>query len=349
MFMGYHVHFKCIQKYPIRANFNPLLDPETIKLVEETMEKYSLMDYFLQLQIPFVADAALRHALDRIFSLHGRSSIKSICTDHNFTCLGKRAAKKFIIYLGDNRLVNELDSTMKEAEKAFSTFFKNQEVEEVDRDLIGQLKFPNWNQMSEETKQNATLRYGKIPKLKEIRFRNPQERSQGLLTWMPLLRRIQADEDHELHSFVEPLHLKEENHKFLIALHKLQTHLLQQIDYYEGNDTFQTTDSLNSMLFCFEFSLDFDRTITCKYEVATKMALFDCLCEQLFSHTAKKTESGYEWEKCSVPERIGRMDKIGMFAFRSRQNLKLNRLSKMLGDAGKKNRQYKPKFEVSSI
>ena len=318
-------------------------------MIEEILTKYNLLEQFLNLQVPFIADAALRWALDRIFILHDRSSLKSICTDHNFTNLGKRATKKIIIYLGDDRLLNELEWTLREAEKAFSTFFKNQEVESQDRDFIGRLKFSNWDEITEESRNNATLRYEKIPKLKDIRFRNPQERSQGLLTWMPLLRRIQENEDHELHSFVGPLNIEEDNHKFLIALHKMQTHLVQQIDYYESNNTFQATDSLNSMLFCFEFSLDFDRATTCKFEVAVKMALFDCLCEQLFSHTAKKTQSGYVWDKNGVPQRIGRMDKIGMFAFRSYQNLKLNRLSKMLRDAGKKNRQFKPKFDVSKI
>ena len=318
-----------------------------MRFVEEALTKYNLRDQFLKLQIPFVADALLRFALERLFADHDRLSIKSICTDHNFTNLGKRTMKKMHVYLGDDKLLKELDSTLQDAEKAFSTFFKNKEVEEKDREFIGETLVQGWNSMSQESKDNQKLRYGKIPKLKAIRFRNPQERSQGLLTWMPLLRRIQADEEHELHSFVDPLHIEEENHKFLIAVHKMQTNLLQQINHYEGNDTFQTTESLNSMLFCFQFALDFDRTSTCKYEVAAKMALFDCLCEQLFSHTADKTDSGYIWKKNSVPSRIGRMDKIGMFAFRSLQNLRLNRLSKMLREASKKNRQFKPKFDVS--
>ena len=318
-----------------------------MKFVEETLVKYKIRDQFLKLQVPFVADAQLRSALERIFAQNERMSLKSICTDHNFTNLGKRTMKKIHIYLGSDQLLKELDLTLKDAEKAFSTFFKNKEVEEEDREFVGETLVKAWGSMSDESKKDYKLRYAKIPKLKEIRFRNPQERSEGLLTWMPLLRRIKADKEHEFHSFVEPLHIEEENHKFLIAVHKMQTNLLQQINYYEEKNTFQATDSLNSMLFCFQFALDFDRSSTCKYEVAAKMALFDCLCEQLFSHTAEKSDSGYIWKKNSVPSRIGRMDKIGMFAFRSLQSLKLNRLSKMLREAGKKNRQFKAKFDVS--
>ena len=321
---------------------------ETNRLVEKTLKDYDLFDMFLKLQIPFVADAALRGAVERLFTSNDRISLRSICTDHNFTNLGKRAIQKIHVYLGSDTLLKELDSTLQEAERAFSAFFKNKEVEFEDRELIGQLQIQNWQNLTIEQKAEAKLHYEKIPKLKAIRFRNPQERTQALLTWMPLLRRIQGDTDHELHSFVEKLPIAEKNHKFLEAVHKLRTHLLQQIDYYEGNDTFQSTDSLNSMLFCFKFALDFDRSTTCQYEVAAKMSLFDCLCEQLFSHTAEKTDSGYIWEKNSVPARIGRLDKIGMFAFRSRQNLKLNRLSKMLKTAGKKNRQFKAKFDVSN-
>lgn len=326
---------------------NPFKDPQTLRFVKEALAKYNLMDQFLKLQIPFVADALLRFALERLFSDQDRLSIKSICTDHNFTNLGKRTLKKMHVYLGDDKLLKELDSTLQDAEKAFSTFFKNREVEEQDREFIGEITIKGWNTMTQESKDSCELRYGKIPKLKAIRFRNPQERSQGLLTWMPLLRRIQTDDEHELHSFVDSLHIEEDNHKFLIAVHQMQTNLLQQINHYEGNDTYQTTESLNSMLFCFQFALDFDRISTNKYEVAAKMALFDCLCEQLFSHTAEKTDSGYIWKKCSVPERIGRMDKIGMFAFRSLQNLRLKKLSKLLREASKKNRQFKQKFDVS--
>lgn len=338
-------------RFPITLAYLPTNDAawrETNRLVEETLKKYDLFDMFLKLQIPFVADALLRGAVERLFTSNERISLRSICTDHNFTNLGKRAMQKMYVYLGNDILLKQLDSTLQEAEKAFAAFFKNKEVELEDREFIGQIQIPNWESLTIEQKAEAKLKYEKIPKLKAIRFRNPQERTQALLTWMPLLRRIQVNKEHELHSFVEKLPIAEKNQKFIEAVHKLQTHLLQQIDYYEGNNTFQSTDSLNSMIFCFQFALDFDRSTTCQYEVAAKMSLFDCLCEQLFSHTAEKTDSGYIWEKNSVPTRIGRLDKIGMFAFRSRQDLTLKRLSKMLKTASKKNRQFKAKFDVSN-
>ena len=133
---------------------NTFKDPQTLRFVKEALAKYNLMDQFLKLQIPFVADALLRFALERLFSDQDRLSIKSICTDHNFTNLGKRTLKKMHVYLGDDKLLKELDSTLQDAEKAFSTFFKNKEVEEQDREFVGETTIKGWNTMTQESKDS---------------------------------------------------------------------------------------------------------------------------------------------------------------------------------------------------
>ena len=323
-------------------------DFETIRLVEETFEDLDLMESFKNLEIPMTSDAQLRHALEKIYNKHLIPALNAICTSHNLTNLGKNALIHLKEYLANSEdFLRQHNINLEIAGKKLENHFKSLEVADIDREHVGELSVPNWSTMSETERKNTKLNYLPIPKEFGIRFRNGYQRTAGLFSRIQELQRIKSNARHPLDDLVEDLDVGPMQMQFLKALYAMQKHLVGLIDYYESNSTFQSTDTINSLLYGFDFCLDIDKNENNKFEIATKLALLDALTEQLTSHRAIKRDGKWIWKKTSKPTRIRRFDKIGTFAFPSMQRLQLNRLMKKLKLASKKFRSLKTKFQVN--
>ena len=323
-------------------------DIETFKLVTETFEEYDLLEPFKKLQVPICTDAQLRSAVNKLYEHFDLEPLKAICSCHNLTNLGKNCLKNLPKYLDEApSLLQQTKINTNVAGKELDSHFKNIELNSLDRDHIGELLYPNWLTMTEDERNGANLKYQKIPKEFEIRFRNAFERTLGLLSRLPELERIKSNIYHPLHHLTSELNIDQNHTQFLMAVYKMEKHLIQLIDYYESNSTFQSTDSINSLIFGFEFCLDIDRNRDNRYEVAIKMCLLDELTAQLCSHKAIKEKGTWKWKKNSVPTRIGRLDKIGLFAFAGDQQLMLNRLIRMIRKAKNSYKPLRGKFEVN--
>lgn len=325
-------------------------DAETIKLVEETFEKLDLLESFKNLEIPITSDAQLRGALEKIYDKHLIPSINAICTTHNLTNLGKNALIHLAEYLDNSEMfLEQHEINLEIAGKKLENHFKSLEVSGVDREFVGELTKPNWNSMSDDQKQNEKLKYLPIPKVFQIRFRNSYQRTAGLYSRIQELERIKSNARHPLHYLVEDLDVGPSQIQFLKALYDMQKHLIGLIDYYESNSTFQSTDTINSLQFGFDFCLEIDKNKNNKFEIAIKMALLDALTEQMTGYRATQRKKDWIWKKTAKPIRIRRLDKIGAFAFPSMQRLQLNRLINKLRHASKQSKSLKPKFQVNII
>ena len=322
-------------------------DEETLKLVTETFDEFDLLEPFKRLQIPICTDAALRFAVNKIFDHYELDPLKSICTCHNLTNLGKNCLKNLPKYLDDaNSLLSQAKQNTNIAGKEFENHFKEIEVNPLDRNYLGELLYENWWEKTDTERQNSNLQYQKIPSEFSIRFRNAFERTKGLVSRLPELERIKSNIHHPLHHLTFELDIDKQNKDFLFAVYKMEKHLIQLIEYYESNSTFQSTDSINSLIYGFEFCLNLDRKKDNQYDIAIKMCLLDELTAQLCSHKAIHKDGVWKWTKSGVPTRIGRLDKIGLFAFPGDQKLMLNRLMKMLREAKKSFKALRGKFQV---
>ena len=322
-------------------------DEETIILLEECFRKYNLLGSFKKLQIPMTTDAQLRHAIKKLYNRHNVDDLKSICTCHNLGNLGKACLRHLPMYLDDSEeLVDQLETNLDIAGKALDNYFQTLEVHPADRNLVGELSITNWNDLNEQERNSKKISYLPIPKKFEIRFRNAQERTMGLLSRWQELERIKSDYFHPMHALAENLDVGSSQFQFLKAIHDMRTHLVQLIDYYESDTNFQSTETINSIIYGYEFALELKNCN--KYELGVKLALVDGLTEQLCSHKAIENKKGtWEWKKSSVPTRVGRLDKIGAFAFPGEQKLLLPRLKKRLREAKQQQIQYKSKFQVN--
>ena len=324
-------------------------DPETVKLIEDTFRDLDLLDSFESLDIPITSDAGMRTAIEKLYVKHLIPSLNAICTAHNLTNLSKNLLIHLKEYLENaDEYIQQHQVNIEIAGKKLENHFKELEVAAVDREHVGELTYPNWNSMSEEEKNNSKLKYLPIPKEFKVRFRNAFERTQGLYSRIQELERIKSNASHPLHDLVDDLDVGPSQNQFLKALYETQKHLIRLVDYYERNDTFQSTDSLNSLLFGFDFCLDMEKNKNNKYEIAIRLAFLDALSEQMTSHRAAKRNGNWIWLKTSKPTRMRRFDKIGAFAFPSMQRLQLNRLMKKLRLAGKQFKSLKKKFQVNS-
>ena len=229
--------------------------------------------------------------------------------------------------------------------RSLDNYFNKLQVNQLDRHHIGELVHKNWNSMDESEQSSKSLKYLSIPTEFTVRFRNSHEQTFGLLSRWHELERIKSNIHHPMHRLVETFDSGEDHFKFLKAIHEMRAHLIQLVNYYEQKDNFQSTETINSLIFGFEFALNLSNCD--QFATAVKISLLDCLTEQLCSHKAIKNQSGaWIWKKCTVPTRIRRMDKVGAFAFPGEQKLILPRLRKKIKQAKKHCRQYKSKFQV---
>ena len=297
-------------------------DEETVILVEECFEKYALADPFKQMHIPFVTDAQLRFAIERVYERANIDSLKSICYCHNFGNLDKACLRHLPIYLDDSADQKEQLKKNFEIAKDLDNYFNALEVNKNDRELVGNLSIPNWKELSEDERNSTKLKYQPIPNIFDVRFRNQFQRIKGLLSRWYELERIKSNFNHPMHNLVSDLDVSQKTFQYLNALFDMREHLIRLIDYYEKDSNFQSTESINSMLYLFEYALDLENAN--KYEIAIKMAFLDGLTEQFVSHRAQPNDDGtWSWLKSRVPTRIGRIDKIGAFAFPGNQKLLL--------------------------
>ena len=304
-------------------------DDTTILLVKETFEEYGLTDAFKNLQLPICTDGQLRHAVTRLFKDENLDPLKSICTCHNLGNLGKNCLDHLPHYLDDcNALLRQNTINTRIASNDLANHFNGLEVHDLDTDHVGEIMFEDWSSMSTDQRQNAKLKYQKIPGEFAIRFRNSYERSKGLLSRFQELERIKSDFSHPVHNLADNMDVGSDQRQLLQAIYNMQKHIVHLINYYESDSTFQSTDTLNSMIFGFEYCLDLDKNRDNKYDIAIKLSLLDELTAQLTSHKAvfDKKKREWEWKKNSIPTRIGRLDLVGAFAFAGDQQLLLNRL-----------------------
>lgn len=322
-------------------------DDETIILLEECFKKYDLADPFKQMHIPFVTDAQLRFAIERIYEKANIDSLKSICFCHNFGNLDKACIRHLPNYLEDSAEQKEQLKKNFEVAKDLDNYFNALEVHKNDRDLVGNLSIPNWKELSQDEQNSTQLKYQPIPNIFDVRFRNQFQRTKGLLSRWQELERIKSNFNHPMHNSVSQLDVSQKTFQYLNALFDMRKHLIGLIDYYEKDSNFQSTESINSMLYLFEYALDLENAN--KYEIGIKMAFLDGLTEQFVSHRTNQNDDGtWSWVKSRVPTRIGRIDKIGAFAFPGNQKLLLPRLIKRLKEARKSYRPLKAKFQVTN-
>ena len=320
-------------------------DEETIRLIEECLKDYNLEESFKRLEIPITTDCGLRSAIDKLHQKYELPEQNAICTCHNLGNLGKNCKKKLPQYLDDSQeLLDQLKTNIAVA-RSLDNYFKSLEVNQLDHDHIGELLYHNWNTMDQNERLSKDLKYQKIPAEFTIRFRNSYERTVGLLSRWYELERIKSNIDHPMHNLVDELDVSHRHYGFLRAMNNMQSHLIKLVDYYESDENFQSSETINSLIFGFEYSLNLANCD--EYETGIRLAFLDCLTEQLCSHKAVQNASGaWIWKKCNVPTRIRRMDKVGAFAFPGEQKLILPRLTKKLKQAKKDCRRYKSKFQV---
>ena len=325
---------------------NDATDEETIRLVEETLEEYGIFESFKNLEIPFTTDCGLRTAMEQLHHKHNLTDLHSICTCHNMGRLQKRCIQLLPTYLDDaDELLKQLKINIDEA-KSMDNYFKSLPVNALDREILGELLHKNWSKMDANQRDTAKLKYLSIPKEFNIRFRNAYERTAGLLSRWNELQRIKSDISHPMHGFVDNLDLSDRHFNFLKAIHEMRSHLIHLVDYYESDNNFQTTETINSVIFGFQYALNISKSD--ELDLGLKMSLLDALTEQLSSHKAIKNANGsWIWKRTKVPSRVRRMDKIGAFAFAGEQKLILPRLTKALKEAKKYSRRYKSKFQVN--
>ena len=322
-------------------------DAETIILLEECFKTYNLKNAFKKMEIPMTTDAQLRHAVQKLYQKNQLEDLKSICTCHNLGNLGKACLRHLNLYLKDSKeLLDQLKINLGIAGKDLENHFNSLNVHLNDRELVGSLSIPNWSELNQEQKDAEKLSYLPIPNIFDVRFRNAHERTLGLLSRWQELERIQSDINHPMHRVTQNLNVGRNHFEFLKAINDMRTHLVQLIDYYEKDTNFQSTDTINSLIFGFDFALDLDNCN--EFELGVKLAFLDGLTEQLCSHKAFKSVDGtWIWQKCSVPTRVGRLDKIGAFAFAGDQKLLFPRLIKRIREAKKLQKSFKSKFQVN--
>ena len=318
---------------------------ETVKLVKDCLEDYDLLESFKRLEIPITTDCALRTAMETLFKEYQLPEQSAICTCHNLGNLGKRCVSNLPKYLPESKNLLEQLKINLDVGRSLDNYFKTLEVNQLDRHHIGELVHTNWKEMDQTEQSTKDLKYLAIPIDFRVRFRNSFQQTLGLLSRWHELMRIKSNIHHQMHGLVETLDVGDNHFKFLCAIHEMRSHLIKLVDYYERETNFQSTETINSLIFGFEYAL---KLSDCdQYATAVKLSFLDCLTEQLCSHKAIKNQSGaWIWKKCNVPTRIRRMDKVGAFAFPGEQKLILPRLRNKLKQAKKDCRQYKSKFQV---
>ena len=138
-------------------------DQETLDLVTKTFEEFDLLEPFKQLQVPICTDAQLRHAVNKLFDFYDLDPLKAICSCHNLTNLGKNCLKNLPKYLDDAQsLLRQFKLNTNIAGNEFENHFKDIQVNQLDRDHLGELLYPNWSTMKEDERDNANLKYEKI-------------------------------------------------------------------------------------------------------------------------------------------------------------------------------------------
>merc|ERR1712035_66359 len=107
--------------------------------------------------------------------------------------------------------------------------------------------------MTEDERSSQTLKYLKIPTEFTIRFRNAQERTVGLLSKWNELQRIKSNIYHPLHNAVENFDDGEDHFQFLKAMNGMQSLLIKLVNYYECDNNFQSSETINSLIHGFQY------------------------------------------------------------------------------------------------
>ena len=84
-------------------------------------------------------------------------------------------------------------------------------------------------------------RYKCIPEKNDIRFRNTKIRYEIYLSWLPELRSIKENSNHEMHQMVKELFPSDDQIELAQIVYEFSSHMIEYVDYFECNDNFQVS------------------------------------------------------------------------------------------------------------
>ena len=79
-------------------------------------------------------------------------------------------------------------------------------------------------------------RYKIIPEKNTIRFRNTKNRFEIYLSWIPEMRSINENPEHEMFSTVNEVFPSETQLELAEIIHELASHMAEYVDYFESNE-----------------------------------------------------------------------------------------------------------------
>lgn len=85
------------------------------------------------------------------------------------------------------------------------------------------------------------VKYRTIPEKNPIRFRNKRERHKIYLTWLPELKAIKSNEEHQLHDLVSSIFPTDDQLDIMRDLYEFSDEMVVFIDFFESNNNYQVS------------------------------------------------------------------------------------------------------------
>ena len=140
-----------------------------------------------------------------------------------------------------------MNSDINTIRKTFDTHFKLLTPDPELLPEIGQYLRLNWNTMTNAGRATASTsikHYQVIPERHKVRFRNNWKRVRSFLSRVPELKKIAANQNHDLHDQLidSGVSVSDERIEDFKAIFEFQNMMVEHTNYFEDNKNFHVSN-----------------------------------------------------------------------------------------------------------
>ena len=140
-----------------------------------------------------------------------------------------------------------MNSDINTIRKTFDTHFKLLTPDPELLPEIGQYLRLNWNAMTNAGRATASIsikHYQGIPERHKVRFRNNWKRVRSFLSRVPELKKIAANQNHDLHNQLidSGVSVSDERIEDFKAIFEFQNMMVEHTNYFEDNKNFHVSN-----------------------------------------------------------------------------------------------------------
>ena len=127
----------------------------------------------------------------------------------------------------------ETDKIISKTRRELADHFKFTPINQSYLPEIGPLMRKNYDE------SKKIVKYKVIPAQNTIRFRNTRDRYKMYLTWIPELKAIKANKDHQLNELVSTIFPSDDQLDLIRDIYEFSDEMIVFVDFFESNSNYQ--------------------------------------------------------------------------------------------------------------